>query len=179
MSTEQEERWARLERSVKLWRILTVMALALTAASLVPVLGGYTARELHAHAFSVLNDRGEEVARLGDNGQGEPALKLTISRNGGTVLVGGIGEDLAGFAITGKDPQVTLSTDRHGAPSLGLLAGTRKAILGVERSPTLLLKDGDASLAATSLSIRLYDGSGKAVFSTPAGPRPGGEREAR
>jgi hypothetical protein len=184
MSTELEHRLATLEGRVRLWRILSVAAVALAVASFAPLLGGYTTRVVHAHAFSLMNDRGEEVARLGDNGEGEPVLRLKIARNGASVLVGALGEDVAGFAMIGNHGvPVSLWTDKSGAPSLGLTQdGRHKVTLAVPHDglPTLLMIDEKANLAATASYILLKDPSDKIVFSTRRdAPADAGEREPR
>jgi hypothetical protein len=109
----------------------------------------------------LVNDEDQEVARLDENDHGEPFLRFEIARNEGMVLVGGLGEDLAGVAIVGKDSRMTVATDKTGSPALGISSGDRKAILGIKEdgSPTLLMIHGAANLAATAAPprIRLKD----------------------
>lgn len=172
---ELEARLADVERASWRWRRLTLLAMGLAALPLLNVtcaLPPLPTSEVRARAFVVVDGRGEELGRLGANDQGEPTLTLKVSENAGVVQVGGLGGSGAGFAISGEDSRIMLSTEKIGAPTLGLESNGRRVILGLagDGSPGLLVLNGAATLSASTEGIRLKDRSGRTVFATgPAG----------
>lgn len=178
METALGEQMAAMKRELRRWQFLTAVAIGLALVSLVATMSRRTRDEIRAHAFSVVDENGEVVASLGDNRQGGPLLKLHAPRNGGDVLLGALGEDLAGIAIMGREgAHVTLSTVGNGAPSLGLRDNKgRRVILGLTEGdgpPSFQMTDGAGSLAATTSGLRLKDAAGKIVFSSaPEEPAP-------
>lgn len=169
MANAVDERLARMEQSLARWRLLSVLATGLAVASLVTELTGHSSSEIRAHAFSLVGRDGVEMARLSENNQRGPLLELHVPRNGRSVLVGSLGEDLAGVAVSGPDGVlVHLSANRAGAPSLGLRQKAQKVIVGLvaDNPPLLQMSDGSAILAATPNELRVKDASGRIVFST-------------
>jgi hypothetical protein len=96
------------------------------------------------------------------------------------VLVGSLGEDLAGFAISARNEVlVNVSTDKDGNPALSLGDKGQKAILGVrgDGKPTPLMMGSAGTLAATTAELSLKDPSRKTLFSTA--PEADGQQRSR
>jgi dihydrodipicolinate synthase/N-acetylneuraminate lyase len=84
MANAVDERLATVERSLARWRLLSVAAIGLAVMSIAAAMMGRTSHEIRAHALSLVDQDGVEVAHLGDNGQGGPLLKLHVPRTAAT-----------------------------------------------------------------------------------------------
>lgn len=170
-----EDQISNLERRLRRQRLATGVAVALAIVAIAVATASRTAGELRARAFQLVNNEGTMVAQLGLTSRGGPFLKLQVPENGGSVMVGSLGEDLAGFAVVSAEGTlVNISTERNGNPSLSLNEKGRKALLtvGGDRSPTLLMFGNPGLLAASTKYVWLKDPSGKTVFSTVPGGGP-------
>lgn len=178
MSTVDEQ-IANLERRLRRQQLATAMAVALAMIAIAVAAVSRTAGELRARAFQLVNSEGTMVAQLGLTPRGGPFLKLQVPENGGSVIVGSLGEDLAGFAVVSADGAlVNISTEKNGNPSFSLNDKGRKALLSVggDRAPTLLMLGKPGLLAASTKYVWLKDSSGKTVFSTAPGGGPPDEK---
>jgi hypothetical protein len=171
-----DEQVARLERSLRRQRVLTIIAVVLAIVTIGIAAVGRTKNELRARAFQLVNADGEMVAQLGVTDRGGPFLKFHVPENRGSVMVGSLGEDLAGLAVISGDDETLLNaaTDRNGNPAVSLTHKGKKAMLSVgeTRSPTLLMLGDPGLFAATSKYLWLKDPSGTTVFSTVPGGGP-------
>jgi hypothetical protein len=174
-----EEQIATLERRLRRQQLATGIAVALAVVAIGVAVASRTAGELRARAFQLVNSDGTMVAQLGLTPRGGPFLKLHVPDNGGSVMLGSLGEDLAGVAVaSGDEALVFISTDKNGNPSMSLNDKGRKALLSVrgDHPPTLLMLGSPGLLRASSEHVWLKDPSGKTVFSTAPGGAPPDEK---
>jgi len=177
-----DEQVARLERRLRRQQLVTGLAVVLALVSVAIATVGRTKNELRARAFQLMNGDGKMVAQLGVTDRGGPFLKFHVPENGGSVIVGSLGEDLAGLAVISGDDKTVINaaTDRNGNPAVSLTDKGQKAMLSVggTRSPTLIMLGNPGLLAATSKYLWLKDPSGTTVFSTAPGGGPPVEEQA-
>jgi hypothetical protein len=173
MTIALDERLTMLERRVHRWQLITLATIALATAFALGSIIHRTPDEIRARAFVVVGRSGEVMARLGASELDEdaPLLRMHVPRNGGDVLVGSNGEDLAGVMIYGHgDVLGQFSSDKDGSPMFSVRgSGSRTTISG----NMILMKDAAGRLAATPTRLEMRDASGKtALFSTPTDARP-------
>jgi hypothetical protein len=169
MTNSMDDRLARLEGRLRAWMVLSVVAVVVALASIATVVVTRRVPDaVTARAFFLVDEKGEELAKLVRHPTAGPVLVLKASE--GSVMLGSFGPD-AGVTVVGKgEAVVTIAVGKNGGPSLSLGDKNRRAwlSLGDEGSPSILLKDGSGQFLATTTQIGLKDASGKDVFR--AGP---------
>ena len=170
MTAQPDERFALIERKLLRWQLLTVVALLAAAGSFFTlVLPHAVPAEVRARAFLVVDQKGEVVARLEDASAG-PLLLLRAARAGANVMVGSMNGD-AGLAVVarGSESFISLAVGKEGYPAFSISGNKSKVLVGLDReeSPAIVVRDHRGELAARPWGLKLRDGKGKIVFTTP------------
>jgi hypothetical protein len=175
-----DDRIALLERRVRGQQVVAALAVVVALAAVVVATKNRPGETVSARAFHLVNAEGKTLARLGVT-DGAPVMAFYPPGNGGQVLVGALGDDLAGLGVISGDGKtvVQVATGREGNPTVSLTDKGHKAMLssGWGRQPTLLLFGDQGKLAATGQYVWLKDPTGTTVFSTePGGGPPAAEQ---
>jgi hypothetical protein len=177
---------AQVERALRLWRLAALFAAALSVCAVALALRALFPGEVRAHEFALVGGEGGVQARLGLNERGEPRLLFRLRKNGGTVTVGALAEDIGGVAVTGKDATIMIATDSTGSPSVSVQSDKKTASLGIGREgePTLLMTAPapnlkfipNLSATPAGVRVRLPDGEVVHFPTRPAGGPQGVEK---
>ncbi len=156
-----------LERTVRRWRLATILVamMALASAALSVVL--LTRTVVRAKSFVLTNSAGVELARLAES-SGEPLLVIHAKHAKADVMLGSFGED-AGLAIASdKKVLAKLSEDAvnvNGRTSQG------QFLLKMRDEPLLIMTDAEnrprSLMFPGKLELKRPDGS--VEFVAPAG----------
>jgi hypothetical protein len=176
MSVSVDQQLAALSGRVRTWQLATVATLVIAVLSLgLAITTRRSSSEVRARAFVVVNDSGEELARLADE-RGGPRLKLRGSEANTEVVLGSFASDAVLAFISGGQVRVSLGMGREGFPSLSLSdkAGEHRFMAGLdendvaavvlwgkERRDKLVLRPERRS------ALRLVDENGAQVVSFP------------
>ena len=178
-----DDRIALLERRVRQQQVVAALAVVVALAAVVVASRNHPGDTVSAREFRLVSVEGKTLARLGVT-DGGPVMAFFPPENGGKVLVGSLGNNLAGLGIVSGDGKTVIhvATGREGNPTLSLSENGNKAILGAGwgRQATLLMSGDQGKLAATGQYVWLRGPTGTTVFSTePGGGPPAAEQASR